>query len=213
MVSTDGVIDGFTDGARQCKAFMISLQSRCNLTAASLKSHRDPRSRYDLATISPRQFVTILGTFGRGRQVLFMETLREPRRRANTPFVIKEPKTPYYDAEPPPPPQSPAAEPVLDNRPTSAPVTAPSRAQALPGAPGHEISTRSPHDHHGISKTRTPISWRPAADLQGLSGGERLAFMGSCSGSGSDHPMRIEAVDGFAVMPSEAAGPNPVWRS
>jgi len=142
-----------------------------------------------------------------------METLREPRRRANTPFVIKEPKTPYYDAEPPPPPQSPAAEPVLDNRPTSAPVTAPSRAQALPGASGHEISTRSPHDHHGISKTRTPISWRPAADLQGLSGGERLAFMGSCSGSGSDHPMRIEAVDGFAVMPSEAAGPNPVWRS
>jgi hypothetical protein len=158
-----------------------------------------------------------------------METLREPRRRANTPFVIKEPKTPYYDAEPPPPPQSPAAEPLLDKRndkrndkrPTSAPVTAPSRAQALPGAPvtapsrasGHEISTRSPHDHHGISKTRTPISWRPAADLQGLSGGERLAFMGSCSGSGSDHPMRIEAVDGFAVMPSEAAGPNPVWRS
>jgi hypothetical protein len=186
----------------------ISLQSHCSLAQISPRPAISLRSRYDLATISPRRFVTILGTFGRGRQVLFMETLREPRRRANTPFVIKEPKTPYYDAEPPPPPQSPA-----DNRPTSAPVTAPLRAQALPGAPGHEISTRSPHDHHGISKTRTPISWRPAADLQGLSGGERLAFMGSCSGSGSDHPMRIEAVDGFAVMPSEAAGPNPVWRS
>ena len=143
--------------------------------------------------------------------MLFMETLREPRRRANTPFVIKEPKAPYYDAEPPPPPQSPAAEPV-DSRPTSAP----SRALAPPGASPfheiHEISTRSPHDLHVISKMRTPISWRPAADLQGLSGGERLAFMGSCSGSGSDHPMRIEAVDGFAVMPSEAAGANPAWR-
>ena len=149
--------------------------------------------------------------------MLFMETLREPRRRANTPFVIKEPKAPYYDAEPPPPPQSPAAEPV-DSRPTSAP----SRALAPPGASGstklspfheiHEISTRSQHDLHVISKMRTPISWRPAADLQGLSCGERLAFMGSCSSTGSDHPMRIETADGFAVMRPEAAGANPAWR-
>ena len=143
-----------------------------------------------------------------------METLREPRRRANTPFVIKEPKAPYYDAEPPPPPQSPAAEPV-DSRPTSAP----SRALAPPGSTKlspfheiHEISTRSPHDLHVISKMRTPISWRPAADLQGLSCGERLAFMGSCSSTGSDHPMRIETADGFAVMRPEAAGANPAWR-
>ena len=135
--------------------------------------------------------------------MLFMETLREPRRRANTPFVIKEPKAPYYDAEPPPPPQSPAAEPV-DSRPTSAP----SRALAPPGASG---STKlSPF--HVISKMRTPISWRPAADLQGLSCGERLAFMGSCSSTGSDHPMRIETADGFAVMRPEAAGANPAWR-
>jgi len=148
------------------------------------------------------------GTFGRGRQILYMDSLREPKKRANSAHE--------------PPPSACAEAPAVvcaavGGRASHTPSQAPFEVRAAPGVCAPPVR-------------RHPISWRPpqyVAELARSSGvlgeeHERTMTAGATEGPAmssrhSCSQWRVEDAHGFAAYKQEVGctgtpPASPAWR-